>query len=213
MLSDLNAKALEELHNVVKHVVLLNSDKKNDCSISYLENEISIWIRCHWRNYHSTVVRDGWVYSNSWHIETRRAKDVKSCYGKLKKINEELDKLLNPDNWKKLVLETALESKEDLKYAPYTAVTILDLDKIKEELLNEHELNLDYKAIEDLTLDKTLALIPNEQNDSFYWGIQQPDEISSAVVYNYTVKEKSKYSSITTSYTSRYPTVKDWLND
>lgn len=27
MLSDLNAKALEDLHNVVKHVVLLNSER------------------------------------------------------------------------------------------------------------------------------------------------------------------------------------------
>jgi len=163
MLSDLNAKALEELHNVVKYVVLLNSDKENNCSISYFGNEIEIQILCHWRNYHSMVVSDDWVYRKCWIIETRTARDIKSSYNKLKKINKEISKLLNPDNWKKLVLETALKSIEDLNYASYSVVNTLDLDKLKEELLNEHELTLDYTVIEDLTLDKTLALIPNDQ--------------------------------------------------
>lgn len=214
MLNDLNAKTLNELHNVIRKIVLLNSDNKNDCSICYFENVISVWVRCHWRNYHSMVVRDGWIYTNNWHIATHGVKNVKSCYSKLKEINEELDKLLDPDNWEKLVLETALQSKEDLKYAPYSAITTLDLDGIEEELLNEHKLNLDYKAIENLTVYKTLALIPNQQlYDSLYWEIQQPKETSSAVKYKYSIEGKSRYSSITTNYEFNYPTVKDWLND
>lgn len=42
MLSDLNAKALEELHNVVKHVVLLNSDESVKCSNCFKDKEVFI---------------------------------------------------------------------------------------------------------------------------------------------------------------------------
>lgn len=214
MLNDLNAKTLNELHNVVKYIVLLNTDKKNACSISYIEGSISIQVLCHWRKYHSMVVRDGWVYSNSWTVRVSTKKDIQSCYGKLKKIGEELAKLLYPENWKELVLKSALESKGDLDYASNSVLTKLDLENVKKELLNEHELNLDYSIMEKLTLDRTLELVPNERDGSLYWRIQQPNELYPyAVDYRHLVKKESGYHTATTHYTSQYPNIEDWLND
>lgn len=215
MLKDLDVKTLNELHNLVKYVVLLNTDKKNSCSISYVEGSISIQVLCHWRKYHCMLVSDGWIYSNSWTVGVSTKKDVQTCYSKLKKIGEELDELLHSDNWKELVLKSALQSEEDFKYASYCRdVTKLDLEKVKEELLNEHELNLDYNVLEKLTLDRTLELVPNEQNDSLYWRIQQPNEVYPyAVDYRHIVKKESRYHSTVTHYTSQYPTIGEWLND
>ena len=214
MLKELDVKTLNELHNLVKYVVLLNTDKKNDCSISYAENAICIQVLCHWRKYHSMIVSDGWIYSNSWTIRVLTKKDVQTCYGKLKKIGEELDELLYSNNWKELVLKSSLQSREDLKYASYSVVTKLDLEKVKEELLDEHELNLDYSVLKKLTLDRTLELVPNEQEESLYWRIQQPSEVYPyAVDYRHIVKKESGYHSTVTHYTSQYPTVGEWLND
>lgn len=214
MLKDLDVKTLNELHNLVKYVVLLNTDKKNSCSISYVEGSISIQVLCHWRKYHCMLVSDGWIYSNSWTVGVSTKKDVQTCYSKLKKIGGELDELLHSDNWKELVLKSALESKGDLDYASNSVLTKLDLDNIKEELLNEHELNLDYSIIEKLTLDRTLELVPNERDGSLYWRIQQPSEVYPyAVDYRYIVKKESGYHSTVAHYTSQYPTVGEWLND
>ena len=214
MLKELDGKTLNELHNLVKYVVLLNTDKKNACSISYAENAICIQVLCHWRKYHSMIVSDGWIYSNSWTIRVLTKKDVQTCYGKLKKIGEELDELLYSNNWKELVLKSSLQSREDLKYASYSVVTKLDLEKVKEELLDEHELNLDYSVLKKLTLDRTLELVPNEQEESLYWRIQQPSEVYPyAVDYRHIVKKESGYHSTVTHYTSQYPTVEEWLND
>ncbi len=214
MLKDLDVKTLNELHNIIKYVVLLNTDKKNSCSISYAENAICIQVLCHWRKYHSMLVSDGWIYSNSWTVRVSNKKDIKSCYGKLKKIGEELAKLFHSDNWKELVLKSALQSKEDLKYASYSVTFKLDLENLKEELLNDHELKLDYSIMEKLTLDRTLELVPNEQEESLYWRIQQPSEMYPyAVDYRHIVKKESGYRSTVTHYTSQYPTIGDWLND
>lgn len=214
MLNDLNAKTLNELHNVVKYIALLNTDKKNACSISYVEGSISIQVLCHWRKYHSMVVKDGWVYSNSWTIRTSTVKDGLSCYGKLKKIGEELAKLLYPENWKELVLKSALESKGDLDYASNSVLTKLDLENIKKELLNEHELKLDYSIMEKLTLARTLGLVTNEQDGSLYWRIQQPSQLyPHAVEYSHLVKKQYGYRSTNTIYEAQYPNIEDWLND
>ena len=214
MLKDLDVKTLNELYNLVKYVVLLNTDKKNSCSISYVEGNISIQVLCHWRNYHCLLVSNGWIYSNSWTVRVSTKKDIKSCYGKLKKISEELAKLLHSDNWEELVLKSALGSKEDLKYDYYSVTFKLDLENLKKELLNDHELKLDYSIMEKLTLDKTLELVPNEQNDSLYWRIQQPNEVYPyAVDYRHIVKKESGYHSTVTHYTSQYPTIGEWLND
>lgn len=214
MLKDLDGKTLNELHNIIKYVVLLNTDKKNACSISYAENAICIQVLCHWRKYHCLLVSDGWIYSNSWTVRFSNKKDIKSCYGKLKKISEELAKLLHSDNWRELVLKSALGTKEDLKYASYSITFKLDLENLKKELLNDHELKLDYSIMEKLTLDRTLELVPNEQEESLYWRIQQPSEVYPYVVeYRHIVKKGSGYHSTVTHYTSQYPTVEEWLND
>lgn len=113
-----------------------------------------------------------------------------------------------------MVLKSALGTKEDLKYASYSVTFKLDLENLKEELLNDHKLKLDYSIMEKLTLDRTLELVPNEQEESLYWRIQQPSEVYPyAVDYRHIVKKESGYHSTVTHYTSQYPTIGEWLND